>query len=127
MTSMEHTTEITLANFEPRVMEEGILVLDAWAPWCGPCRAFGPIFDRVAAKNPDVVWGKLNTQDEPDLAGGLRIQAIPTLMIFRDRVLVFRESGVLPESALTELVQKVRELDMDAVRRDIAAQPEAAR
>ncbi|MBK7156278.1 MAG: thiol reductase thioredoxin [Sandaracinaceae bacterium] len=124
---MEHTTEITLANFEPRVMEEGILVLDAWAPWCGPCRAFGPIFDRVAAKNPDVVWGKLNTQDEPDLAGGLRIQAIPTLMIFRDRVLVFRESGVLPESALTELVQKVRELDMDAVRRDIAAQPEAAR
>ena len=95
--------------------------------WCGPCRAFGPIFDRVAAKNPDVVWGKLNTQDEPDLAGGLRIQAIPTLMIFRDRVLVFRESGVLPESALTELVQKVRELDMDAVRRDIAAQPEAAR
>ena len=124
---MEHTTEITLANFEPRVMEEGILVLDAWAPWCGPCRAFGPIFDRVAAKNPDVVWGKLNTQDEPDLAGGLRIQAIPTLMIFRDRVLVFRESGVLPESALTELVQKVRELDMDAVRRDIAAHPEAAR
>ena len=123
---MEHTTEITLANFEPRVMEEGILVLDAWAPWCGPCRAFGPIFDRVAAKNPDVVWGKLNTQDEPDLAGGLRIQAIPTLMIFRDGVLVFRESGVLPESALTELVQKVRELDMDAVRRDIAAHPEAA-
>ncbi len=118
------TVKITADNFAETVHNGGIILLDWWAPWCGPCRAFGPIFERVAAANPDLVFGKINTEEEKALAGQLEIRSIPTLMIIRDGVLLFAQPGMLPEKALAELVSKVRQIDMDEVRR-AAKQPQS--
>jgi thioredoxin len=115
------TVEVTEANFKQVVERDGIVLLDWWAPWCGPCRAFGPTYERVAAKHPDAVFGKVNTEEQQQLAGAFDIRSIPTLMILRDQVLVYAEAGALPEAALEELVTKVRGLDMDDVRRQLAA------
>ena len=112
------TVQITADNFAETVNKGGIILLDWWAPWCGPCRAFGPIYERVAAANPDAVFGKINTEEEQELAGQFEIHSIPTLMIIRDGVLLFSQPGMLPEKALTELVSKVREIDMEEVRRE---------
>ena len=120
------TTEITTRNFEPTIAKEGIVLLDFWASWCGPCRTFGPIFERVAEKNPDLTFGKVDTEAEQELAGGLGIQSIPTLMIFRDQVLLFSQPGLIPEEALDDLVARARALDMDEVRRQVAAQASEA-
>lgn len=114
------TLEITAANFEEVVSREGIVLLDFWASWCGPCRSFAPVFEAAAAKHPDATFGKVNTEAEQQLAGSLGIQAIPTLMVFRDGILLFAEAGALPGSALEKLIEKVRELDMDDVRRRVA-------
>ena len=118
------TVEITAESFKELVEKPGILFLDFWAAWCGPCRTFGPIFEEAASKNPDLVCGKVDTEKEQALAGTFQIRSIPTLMIFRDGVLLFSQPGMLPAEALAELVTKVKELDMDAVKADIARRKE---
>ena len=120
------TVEVTSKNFKEVVEKDGIVLLDWWAPWCGPCRVFGPTYEKVAGKNTDVVFGKVNTEDQPELAGSFDIRSIPTLMIMRDKVLLFSQPGALPEAALEDLIKQVRALDMDKVRAEIAEQEKKA-
>ncbi len=113
-------TALTDAAFKEQI-KSGIVLIDFWAPWCGPCRAFAPIFEKAASANTDVAFGKVNTEDEPDLAIEYGIQAIPTLMAFRDGVLVFEQAGALPGHALQKLIDQVKSLDMDKVRSESQA------
>ena len=116
--------EMTAQSFEETITENGIVIIDFWAPWCGPCRSFAPIFDKVSDNHTDIVFAKVNTEEEQELAGHFQIRSIPTLMIFREQVILFAEAGMLQESQLEQVIAKVRELDMDKVRADIAAQAE---
>ncbi len=115
------TIDVTEQSFKSTVDRDGIVLIDWWAPWCGPCRAFAPTYERVASKHPDIAFAKVNTEQEQTLAAAFEIRSIPTLMIMRDRVLVFSEPGALPEAALEDLIRQVRALDMEKVRADIAA------
>ena len=116
------TTEITGANFQETVQGDGIVALDFWADWCGPCKRFAPIFEQASEENPDAVFGKVDTEANQELSAALQIQSIPTLMLFRDGVLLARESGLLPGKAINELIAKAKELDMDEVRKQIEAE-----
>ena len=120
-----HTTELTNANFDEIVSGEGIVFVDFWAAWCGPCRAFAPTFESAAERHPDIVFGKVDTEAERELAAQHRISSIPTLMVFRDGILVFSQPGALPASSLEQLIDGALALDMDDVRRQIAERESA--
>ena len=114
------TINLTAETFDPTVDEGGIVLVDWWATWCGPCRSFAPIFDKAAEANPDIVFAKVDTEDQQQLAGAFGIQSIPTLMIFREGIAVFGQPGALPAPALESLISQVRELDMEAVHAAVA-------
>ncbi len=123
--------DLTTTTFFPRVKREGIALVDWWASWCAPCRAFAPTYAKVAARHPDIVFGKVDTEAEAGLASAFQIRAIPTLMVFRDGILLFEHAGMLPERGLQDLLARVRALDMDEIRRKLekseAEAPSASR
>lgn len=116
------TVELTGDNFSEVTGRAGMVLVDFWASWCGPCRMFAPVYDRVSDEHPDVVFGKVDTQAQPELAGAFGISSIPTLMIVRDGVVLYSQPGALPEQALEQLIGRAREVDMAEVRRQVAAQ-----
>jgi thioredoxin 1 len=120
------SVDLTMTDFEATVKADGIVLVDFWAEWCGPCRMFAPWYEAVSEEHDDVVFGKVDTEAEQALAGSFGIRSIPTLMVFRDGILLYKEAGALPKEALAQLVEQVKSLDMDDVRRQVAeAQSEA--
>ncbi|MGH9154102.1 MAG: thioredoxin [Acidimicrobiales bacterium] len=114
------TTELTDATFAEVLAESDFVLVDWWASWCGPCRSFAPVYEQVAERHPDIVFGKVDTEANPALASSAGIRSIPTLMVFREQVLLFSQAGALPAAALEDLVRQARALDMDEVRRAVA-------
>ncbi|WP_344088689.1 thioredoxin [Luedemannella helvata] len=114
------TTELTDANFEKVTSGEGIVLIDFWADWCGPCKRFAPTYEKLSEKHPDIVFGKLDTEANPNTAREFNIRSIPTIMMVRDGVIVHSQAGALPESILEALIKQVRELDMDEIRAKLA-------
>jgi len=119
------TIELTKDNFDQTVTGDKIVLVDFWAPWCGPCRSFAPIFEAAAEKYPDVLFAKVNTEDQQELAGSFNIRSIPTLMVFRENIIVFSQPGALPASALDQVIQSAKSLDMQEVHAEIAKQQTA--
>jgi thioredoxin len=115
------TVELTKENFEKVITESPMVIVDFWAPWCGPCRGFAPIYDKAAEAHQDVVFGKVNTDAEQELAGAFNIRSIPTLMVFREKVVLFQQAGALPASALEQVIGQSKSLDMAKVHQEIAA------
>jgi thioredoxin 1 len=120
------TVEITTDSLDATVTENDIVLLDFWAEWCGPCRQFGPVFEQASVDNPDLVFGKVDTEAQPELGRAFNVMSIPTLMIFREQVLVFSQPGSLPAPALENLIEQVRALDMEAVHAEVAKQQQGA-
>lgn len=114
--------ELNAQTFEQTIKDNAFVIVDYWAPWCGPCRSFAPVFEKVSADHPDVVFAKVNTEDEQQIAAHFQIRSIPTLMIFRDQIIIFSQPGALPEGSFRQLVEKAKELDMAEVRRQVEAQ-----
>jgi thioredoxin 1 len=120
------TLELNAANFQQTINDNANLVIDFWAPWCAPCRGFAPTFEAASEKRPDVVFAKVNTEEEQEIAAAFNIRSIPTLMVFRDQIIIYSEAGALPAAAFEQLIEQAMALDMDTVRADIAAGQSAA-
>jgi thioredoxin 1 len=116
--------ELDTNNFRDTVDNNDIIIIDFWAPWCGPCKSFAPVFEKVAGENTDITFAKVNTEEQQELAAMFNIRSIPTLMVFREKVIVYSEAGALPEQALNQLVEGVKSLDMAEVHQQVAAQQE---
>ncbi|NOR42989.1 MAG: thioredoxin [Gammaproteobacteria bacterium] len=116
------TVDVTNDTLQDTIANNDIVIIDFWAPWCGPCKSFAPTYESVSEKYDDVVFAKVNTEDEQELAASFQIRSIPTLMIFREQIAIFSQAGMLPESGLVEVIAKTKELDMDQVRKEVAEQ-----
>jgi len=117
--------ELSKDNFEQTIKDKDFVVVDFWAPWCGPCRSFAPVYDKVSEDHDDIVFAKVNTEEEQEIAAHFQIRSIPTLMIFREQVIIFAQPGALPEGSFRQLLEKAQELDMAEVRKQIEAQKQA--
>ena len=114
--------EVKTAEFDAVIPAEGVAIVDFWAPWCAPCRSFAPTFEAASEKHADITFAKVNTEEQQEIAGAFNIRSIPTLMVFREQVIIYAEAGALPAGAFDQLIDQVKSLDMDQVRADIAAQ-----
>ena len=114
------TVDLTAANFEEKVSNSAITIIDFWAPWCGPCKAFAPTYEEVSENHPDVMFAKVNTEVEQQLGAQFNIRSIPTLMVIRENIVIFSQAGALPKNALEDLVKQIKEVDMDEVRAAVA-------
>jgi len=119
------TVALSEANFNETIENNSIVIIDFWAPWCGPCKQFGPIYEKVSEQYPDIVFGKVNTEEEQALAGHFQIRSIPTTIILKENIAVFQQPGVMPEEGLKDVIKQVQELDMDMVRKEIEKQQAA--
>jgi thioredoxin 1 len=117
---------LTAENFNEKVTSSDIVILDFWAPWCGPCKQFAPIFEKVASEYPEILFGKINTEEEQELAAHFQIRSIPTVMVLRENIGLFQQPGLIPEEGLKDLISQVKALDMDEVRKEIQKQQEQA-
>ena len=119
------TIELTKENFEKTVSDNAMVVIDFWAPWCGPCRGFAPVYEKASETHADVVFAKVNTDDQQELAGAFGIRSIPTLMVFRDKVILFQQAGALPGQALEQVIAQAKSLDMAKVHAEVQSQKQA--
>jgi thioredoxin len=119
------TTELTKDNFEKTINDNPIVIVDFWAPWCGPCRGFAPVFEKASESHPDVVFAKINSDEQQELAAAFNIRSIPTLMVFREKVILFQQAGALPGQALEQVLTQAKTLDMAKVHAEIAEQQKA--
>ena len=118
------TIELTQDNFDQTVTDNPMVIVDFWAPWCGPCRGFAPVYEKASEAHPDVVFAKVNTDEQQALAGAFGIRSIPTLMVFREKIILFQQAGALPGNALEQVIGQARSLDMAKVRQEIESQPQ---
>jgi len=116
------TVDLTPENFKDVIEQNDFVIVDFWAPWCGPCQSFGPVYEQVSEKYDDIVFAKVNTQDQQELAGMFNVRSIPTLMIFREQVILYSEAGALPQSSFEKLIEDARALDMEKVHQEVAKQ-----
>jgi thioredoxin 1 len=120
------TVELTQQNFEETVNKNPMVVIDFWAPWCGPCKGFAPVYEKAAETHPDIVFAKVNTDDQQELAGSFGIRSIPTLIVFREKVILFQQAGALPGAALEQVITQAKALDMAKVHAEVASQQQAS-